>query len=452
VGLGTDWRRAVAERRASLRGRVVGSAAAVVGIALVIGAILFVVLFRWALLDSLRGSTEADASTIADRVSSTGEPRLTEAERDDDDRLLQLVAADGRVLDSNELGGSVGVDVVDEWVTIAIDDEQYLVVVDDAESANGEVSVVVGAELDELDQSLASVIQLLVVAVPLLLALVSLVTWLVVGRALRPVEAMRRELEAITATSLRNRVDEPATGDEIHRLAVTMNGMLERLETSQRKQAQFVSDASHELRSPLASLRQFAEVAQGYPGQVTAEELASAIRDEGGRLESIVRAMLLLARSDETDLDRARREVDIDDLLDIEARRLRATTELVIDATGVAATRVTAHRELLAQVLRNLVDNAARHARSRVAMTARIEGGHAVVTIEDDGDGIPLHERDRVFERFVRLDEARARESGGSGLGLAIVWEIVGQHGGTVRVVDGALGGACVELRLPVES
>ena len=315
------------------------------------------------------------------------------------------------------------------------------------------MTVLVGVDIEDVDQSLATVVPLVAVAIPILLLLVGGVTFVVVGRALRPVESLRREVETISSSNLGTRVDEPPTGDEIHRLAVTMNGMLERLESSQRKQAQFVSDASHELRSPLASLRQFAEVAGSYPGQVTADELAAAIQDEGGRLESIVRAMLVLARADEGGLDGTRHEVDLDDVLHAEAARLRASTALQVDATAIDAARVVASPELLAQAVRNLVDNAARHASGRVALSVREEGGFAVVTIEDDGAGIPKQDRERVFERFVRLDEARARESGGSGLGLAIVREIVRQHGGTVRIIDGSLdgslSGARVEVRLP---
>lgn len=429
---------------------MVAAATGVVAVALVLGAVAFLALFRWSLLDGARLLAESDASAIASRIDDSGVAQLTDAEAADDDRLVQLLAPDGAVIASSEAAESVRLTAPGNWMTVTVDEEPYLVVAEEADDSGA--VVLVGVDIEDVDQSLASVVPLVLGAIPVLLVLVAGVTWAVVGRALRPVESLRQEVEAISSTSLATRVAEPPTGDEIHRLAVTMNGMLERLEASQRRQAQFVSDASHELRSPLASLRQFAEVAGSYPGQVTAEELAAAIQDEGGRLESIVRAMLLLARADEGVLDGARREVDLDDLLHAEATRLRVSTPLTVDITGVAAARVDANEELLAQVVRNLVDNAARHARSRVAMTARTEGDLAILTIEDDGSGIQQQDRDRVFERFVRLDEARARESGGSGLGLAIVREIVRQHRGTVRFVDGALGGACVEIRMPAAS
>lgn len=437
----------MAERRASLRRRVVAAATAVVAVALIIGSLAFIALFRWSLLDGARLLAESDASAIANRIEEAGVAELTEAETADDDRLLQLIDSDGSVIASSEVAETVRVSAPDDWSTVTVDDEPYLVVAEEVDDSG--TTLLVGVDIEDVDQSLASVVPLVLGAIPVLIGLVGAVTWAVVGRALRPVESLRQEVESISSTSLGTRVAEPPTGDEIQRLAATMNGMLERLDSSQRRQAQFVSDASHELRSPLASLRQFAEVAGSYPGQVTAEELAAAIQDEGGRLESIVRAMLLLARADEGGLESTRREVDVDDLLRSEAARLRASTTLTVDIAGIAATRVIANHELLAQVVRNLVDNAARHAHGRVALTASEAGTDVVVTIEDDGDGIQEQDRDRVFERFVRLDEARARESGGSGLGLAIVREIVRQHGGTVRFVDGALGGACVEMRIP---
>ena len=437
-------------RRASLRRRVVAAATAVVAVALLIGAVAFLALFRWSLLDGARQLAESDASAIGNRIEEAGVAELTDAEVADDDRLLQLIGSDGALIASSEVAESMQLTVQGDWTTVTVDDEPYLVVAEEVDDSG--TTLLVGIDIEDVDQSIASVVPLVVVAIPVLLLLVGGVTWVVVGRALRPVESLRREVEAISSSNLGTRVDEPPTGDEIHRLAVTMNGMLERLESSQRRQAQFVSDASHELRSPLASLRQFAEVAGSYPGQVTADELAAAIQDEGGRLESIVRAMLVLARADEGGLDSIRREVDLDDVLRAEVTRLRASTAVEVDATAIDAARVVANPELLAQVVRNLVDNAARHASGRVALSVREEGGDAVVTIEDDGAGIPHQDRDRVFERFVRLDEARARESGGSGLGLAIVREIVGQHGGTVRIVDGSLGGARVELRLPSAS
>ena len=436
--------------RASLRARIVLAATGVVAVALVIGAVLFVLLFQWSLQESLRSAAESDASTITNRLDSTGVVSLTPEERDDDDRLFQLMV-DGTVVDASEEADDLGAlagDELDTWITVEVDGDRYLVVAEDADDA----VVVAGRELDDVDEAMGVVVPLVAVAVPLLLALVALTVWLVVGRALRPVERMRREVDAVTATSLERRIAQPAASDEISRLAATMNRMLQRLDDSQRAQRRFISDASHELKSPLASLRQYAEVAASYPDRMSATDLADAIRDEGGRLEAIVRGMLVLARADENSLEPSRVEVDLDDILLAEAARLRDSTALAVDSSGVGAGRVNGSPELLAQVVRNLADNAARHAASRIGLSLVEADGLVTLAVDDDGPGIPSSERERVFERFVRLDDARARDSGGSGLGLAIVRELAAAHGGSVHLETSVLGGARVEVRLPASS
>jgi signal transduction histidine kinase len=210
-----------------------------------------------------------------------------------------------------------------------------------------------------------------------------------------------------------------------------------------------VSDASHELRSPLASLRQYAEVAQSHPDRVSLDDLSEAVLDEGARLERLVKGMLLLAQVTERSLTATGTAVDLDDLMLAEARRLRDTMALSVDAAGVGPARVRGDENLLGQVVRNLVDNAAQHASGRIALSLGVVDGQALLVVEDDGHGVPADERERVFERFVRLDESRARASGGTGLGLAIVRESVQAHGGSVRVGAGELGGARFEVRLP---
>jgi signal transduction histidine kinase len=279
--------------------------------------------------------------------------------------------------------------------------------------------------------------------------IVALTTWFAVGRSLAPVERMRQQVEEMSASDLSRRVDEPPTRDEIGRLAHTMNGMLGRLQDAQAAQRRFVSDASHELKSPLASLRQYAEVAHAHPDRISAAELSDAVLEEGARLERLVQGMLVLSRADEGGLALHVADVDLDDLLLAEAERLRAVGAVGVDVTGVHPVRVRGDVGLLSQVTRNLADNAARHARSHVSLGVAAAPAGAVLTVADDGAGIPAAERDRVFERFVRLDEARARDAGGSGLGLAIVREIVRAHGGDVRVDAAPSGGARFSVTLP---
>jgi signal transduction histidine kinase len=295
---------------------------------------------------------------------------------------------------------------------------------------------------------------LLAVSVPVGLALLAVAVWLSVGRALRPVEAMRREAAAITTVHADRRLAVPEGDDEIPRLARTLNEMLDRIDASQRLQRQFVSDASHELRSPLASLRQLAEIARDYPDTVEAPALARDVLAEETRMEETVTALLLLARLDDA-AESGAEEVDVDDVILDEVRRARSAAgakgrTVHIDATGVGAAQVEANPVLLAQLARNLLSNAVRHAHAEVRVSLHEVAGSAVLGVEDDGNGVPAEDRERIFERFVRLDESRTRDAGGTGLGLAIVDKIVRGFGGTVTVGESRAGGAWFVVTLPL--
>jgi signal transduction histidine kinase len=271
------------------------------------------------------------------------------------------------------------------------------------------------------------------------------VTYLAAGRALRPVEAIRARVAA-THGDLSVRVPVPPAHDEVGRLAETMNAMLGRLQAAQAVQRRFVADASHELRSPLATIATGLELlAQDSHG--TSPATVAALRGETERLGRLVDALLLLARADESGLRPRREDVDLDEV--VEAERGRPAGRIVprIDTVPV---RVVGDRGQLARVVRNLVDNACRHARSTVVVTVGRDARQALLEVADDGPGVPPPQRARVFERFVRLDDARARVDGGAGLGLAIVAEVVAAHGGTVEVVEGPLGGALFQVRLPL--
>jgi signal transduction histidine kinase len=410
---------------------------AVVAVALVAGAVLLVVLQRDALRDSAQTSAEHRAEDLAQQVETDGVPsRLGEIDDDgpDEDVLLQVADADGEVLvtsgrqlptdDAGEVDGyAVGVEDTDDYV------------------------VTVAVSLEDAEESTAALVPLLLVGVPLLVLVVGATTWLVVTRALRPVERIRAEVAAIGEQALDRRVPVPESHDEVHRLAVTMNDMLGRLEAAQLRQRRFVSDASHELRTPLAVLRQTGEVSRAHPGAMPPEELAETVVEESTRMQRLVEQLLVLARSDEGRLVAERRDVDLDDLLLAEAGRARAAG-LTVDTTGVAAGRVRGDAGAIAQVVRNLVDNAVRHAAGRLRLALTEQDGGVTVAVEDDGPGVPEAERERVFERFVRLDEARARDDGGSGLGLAIVREIARLHGGDAVIEGSDLGGARVVVRL----
>jgi signal transduction histidine kinase len=280
-----------------------------------------------------------------------------------------------------------------------------------------------------------------------LLGVIGVTTWLLVGRALHPVEAIRAEVADISAHDLGRRVPVPAVADEIGRLAGTMNQMLDRLQSSADRQRRFAADASHELQSPLASSRAHLEVALAHPDDAPWASVATDLLEENHRMERLVRDLLFLARGDEGDLDAHRRPVDLDDVVSFEVGRLRPGAEVVIDASGVVPAEVSGHADQLHRVVRNLLENAVDHARSRVTIELRGTGAEVELVVADDGPGVPVPDRDRVFDRFTRLDDARSRQTGGAGLGLAIAREVVEAHGGRVRVEDGP--GARFVVRLP---
>jgi len=309
--------------------------------------------------------------------------------------------------------------------------------------------IVAGRSTETAAATITTVVQLLTVAVPLLVILIAASSWFAVARALRPVDRMRAELDEVTSANLHSRIEQPAARDEIGRLATTMNRMLERLDLSQQAQRRFVSDASHELKSPLASLRQYAEVASAHPDRISKDELSEAVLDEGARLERLVQGMLVLARADEQTLVGGTSAVDLDDIVLAEARRVKVAGRVSVDSSAVGPARVTGEPGMLSQVVRNLVDNAARHASTTVALSLVERGTTVELTVDDDGSGIAIDQREAIFDRFVRLDEARARESGGSGLGLSIVRELIAAHHGTIAVGDSALGGARFVVTLP---
>ncbi|WP_406374535.1 HAMP domain-containing histidine kinase [Streptomyces sp. NBC_00647] len=302
------------------------------------------------------------------------------------------------------------------------------------------LTVRAGAPLAAEQGAVRTALTAMLIGLPLLLATVAGVTWRVTRRALRPVEGIRGEMAAITASQdLARRVPVPAAHDEVARLARTTNETLAALEASVERQRRFVADASHELRSPIASLRTQLEVGAAHPELL---DVAGAVEDTV-RLQRLAADLLLLAR-----LDAGERPVDgrfdLGVLAAEEGERRAGVAVAAEDALEVSGSRGQVGR-----LLANLLDNALRHARERVEVRVRGDGAWAVLTVADDGDGIPAGQRDRVFERFVRLDDARSRDDGGAGLGLAIARDVAVRHGGTLTVGEAPAGGALFELRLP---
>ncbi len=337
--------------------------------------------------------------------------------------------------------------VTEQIVAPAIDpDDTLIVAVRGITTPDGPATVLAAVTLNGVDNSVRTAQRLLWMGVPVLVMVTALATFAATGRALRPVEAIRARVAAISDRGLDQRVPEPATRDEIWRLAATMNALLARLQGAQRVQRQFIADASHELRSPLATITAGLDLVRSRDDR-DASRLA-AMQEEAHRLDRIIGDLLLLAGADERGLLPRSDDVDLDELVYAEQLRLRDVGPLQIDV-DVEAVRIRGDRLQLARMLRNLVDNAVRHGDGRIAIRLRPESGGALLEVADDGPGIPIADREQVFARFVRLDTGRDRTTGGTGLGLAIVAEVVAAHGGRAEVLDNPGGGALFRVRLP---
>jgi signal transduction histidine kinase len=325
--------------------------------------------------------------------------------------------------------------------------------------------LLVATTLSSIESSVHTLRTTLWWAIPGLVVLVGVIAWGATGRALRPVETIRTEVTEISHTSLDRRVSEPRARDEVGRLARTMNEMLDRLQNASERQRQFVSDASHELRSPVAAMRTTGEVALAHPDSADWPLVVRRMLTEDDRMEQIVGDLLDLARGEESELPDTK--IDLDDVTLEEVARARRSG-VTIQSGAVSAGRVRGSREQLTRVVRNLLDNATRHASStvRVGLGPAANGtapagaspagdgerASVALVVEDDGPGIPAADRERVFERFTRLDEGRARDAGGLGLGLAMVRAIAERHGGTAVITDPtdpAFPGARVVVTLP---
>jgi signal transduction histidine kinase len=415
-----------------------------------VGSVVIVAMISHTISHSLIDSAGLDAAAIDAQLAQGVSPREA-ATTGRNDVVVQLIGPDGTVVASDRperlrvpLRTTVG--VTESAVVPGLEDS-FTVVARRARGNPQVALIVVGRSTEQRNETRAETAGVLAVAVPLVVLALGLILWVSVGRALRPVEVMREEADTITGAQLRRRLAVPPGDDEIPRLARTLNEMLDRIDEGQRLQRQFVSDASHELRSPLAVIRQSAEIARSYPDRVAPGALADDVLAEIERLDALVTALLLLARLEG---DAGTHDViDLDDVVLVEVARARAGGRCQVDAHGVGAGRTRGSSVLLGQAVRNLLDNADRHAQHTVWVTVREDAASVLLEVADDGPGIPVEDRSRVFERFVRLDDARARDEGGSGLGLALVRKIVESSGGSVEVEESVAGGALFIVRLP---
>lgn len=449
--------------RLGVRARAALVAAGVVAAALLLGGWLLTTVLRSSLeqnLDTTLTQQAADRALLLDGGSAPAD--LVAVQQDE--AFAWIGGTDGTEL---AVGGSLSpVDpplmvmpgttgteriLVEERkpdeASVEIEDHELRVAA--AATEAGDTIVVVAAELESADRAVGLVRRGMVLGSPVLVALVGVLAWLSAGRALVPVERIRKRAARISGSNVEDRVPVPGGRDEIHALAVTMNEMLDRLDQHQQSIRRFTADAGHELKSPMANIRALAETTE--PDSAEWATVRARLVGESDRAAALVDDLLFLAARDEgAPPPIVASTVHLDDLVFDAAERLAESAGAAVDIGEVTPVDVEGDQVLLERVVRNLADNAARHADHQVAFGLAEEDGVAVLDVSDDGTGIPVGERDAVFERFHRLDEGRGRSSGGTGLGLAIARRIVEDHGGTITVGDGASGGARLTVALPV--
>jgi two-component system, OmpR family, sensor kinase len=388
----------------------------------------------------------ADAAAVVAR--GDGGPSRS----DDDDSFVRVVDGDGPpFLDARERARlDEGSFMIERARVAGVDGRARLLVVP-VDSPSGRQVVVAGASLEERDETLRGFLGELLLVGPAALALASLLGYAIAAAALRPVEAMRAEAHAVSAADPGRRLPLPESRDEISRLGETLNAMLDRLESALEQERTFVANASHELRTPLALLKTELELALRRPRSPAELEaaLGSALV-ETDRLARLAEDLLVLARSDRGGLALRTEPVAARSLAERVAGRFAQTAAeagrpLEVDVPPDLVVRGDAPR--LEQALGNLVDNALRHGRGPVRLTATEHAGVVELHVADGGRGFPAEFLPRAFERFTRADEART--GGGAGLGLAIAEAIARAHGGSAHAGRGANGGADVWLSLP---
>lgn len=447
--------------RWSVRARSTVASTLVIALCLVIAGVALVFVLANSLEVSARDSSDARATQVVEQLESKSAADLDPSLLSTDSQIgiVQIVDADHRIV-AQSPGTTSGVlsnsvlspgDAAAYGRVKESDAEDYWLAGRGAQTPSGPVTVFVGADREPVETVVTTVSVLLAVVGPLVLALAAFATYRLVGSALAPVERIRARVASMSSVRHGERVPVPAGNDEIARLATTMNDMLARLDDGAAAQQRFVSDASHELRSPLSTITTALELAHRRPDLLDDALIEDALLPEARRMRQLIEDLLTLARSDEGDVEHIGTvvDVDLDDIVFAEQKRIDGLSDIDVTAT-IAPARVSGDPRALTRLVRNLVDNAVRHANALVHLECSRSAATALIVVEDDGHGVPAAERERIFGRFVRLDSPRSRDGGGSGLGLAIASDIVAAHHGTIRVSERVGGGSRFEVSVPV--
>jgi signal transduction histidine kinase len=445
--------------RRGIRAKSLLAAIAVMTLGLSIGGSALVIILEDSLTRTATTNSKQRALDIAAQVTSGGlkaaEPILNTTPGDG--VLVQVTNSVGSVLlTSAAIAGEtslidfkqVNISPLLGSTIVAIDSIRYVVSINQVVGTDEAAWVIVAQSLGPIDATVSTVRLIVLIAAPLLVLSVALVAWKASGQALKSVAAIRSQVDSIGHSKLSERVPVPMGQDEISDLAKTMNSMLDRLEVSVDAQKRFVADVSHELRSPLASIKTTLDVANRIGTNSEWAKAYEILNDETSRMSLLVDDLLLLAKADAGQLNLQLKEIDLDDVVTRELINFKATSTLKLDQ-AIQPVKILGDDLKVSQALRNILDNAKRFAKQQVWISLNVAGDHVEVTIEDDGPGIALENRVKAMERFVRLDQHRSRDDGGTGLGLAIAAEIMASHNGSLKLNNSVHGGLCATLTLP---
>lgn len=461
--MSTDNRGLTRRPHWGIRARMATFATAVVALTLILSGFVLVALVHQSLIAGLDDTQMARAQNVAAQAAKGIHGRITSSPKQNS--LVQVLDSTGKVIAAT--ANIEGEDPVlghapakRHPTTSILSDSpldtggEFRVLAQPVKLKDGPGWIYIANSLSQVDTATSSLTTLFAVGLPLVLFVVGFVVWRAVTQALRPVEQIRRRASAIGAEDLSQRLPVPSSRDEIARLTATMNQLLDRLETAASRQKQFIGDASHELRSPLTALRAQVEVAMAHPDESNSEHLLHVIRDQVARMTMLTEDLLFLAQSTETNPMTLAAPVDLDELVLAEVHRQREIGVLTVTLDAIAAARVPGSQRDLSRVLRNLTDNAREHAHTEIVLSLSTQNGVAEIIVVDDGEGVPAADRERLFDRFTRLDNARPRSSTGAGfgLGLAIARQIVGNHHGSLTAHDRPDGkrGAMFLIRIPL--
>lgn len=449
-------------RRPGLRVRATLLGTLLFAVLLAVGSVLLVSTLENRLTDA---SDQLSRSRVDDLLALAGSGDLPGTLRNvGDNGLAQVVGADGSVLAaSTNVAGAAAIadrppgDRARVSTLRAPDDDEtetYRVWSASGAGPDGPATAYVGNSLEAVSEASAALRRALWVGVPAVVLLLGIVIWWLLGRTLGRLDQIRAEVDRISEENLHLRVAGEGVGDEVGRLAATMNAMLERLDAAAQRQRDFVADVSHDLQSPLAAQRVAIELAAARPDSIEPRRLRDEVLGATADMERLVGDLLVLASLDAgTSAEPAL--LDLDGVVLEEATRARTRGRVRVETSAVSAAPVWANAEDVRRVVRNLLDNAVEHSETRVALAVRSvagdggdggDGAWAELVVTDDGPGVPGDHRDRIFDRFHRAKTARSR-GGGSGLGLSIARGLAERNGGRVELL-GADAGTTMRLRL----